>query len=205
MDGNSEQPARKTRTPRRRLRRWLGLLGLLILAGGGVLTTIQCVSCMQFDSDWDDPPESIQQNLQAAGQQGQRDLLVGRWEGAWESTVERPMADGGNLKAIITKTDENTYHAQFKATYWKVMTYTAPVDLTVVKGPEKWTFTGQADLGIYGDFTYDGWSDGTTLFCNYSAETDTGKYELKRLAEAPAAEDSAAEDSASGAEAPDNL
>jgi hypothetical protein len=144
------------------------MLLLLLLGAVGIgLGAYQCISCGAFQDKWKQAPDPEQD-----------DLMVGRWQGIWKSAGEM---GSGELKAVITHVKDDTYHAEFHATYWGFMSYTAPVDLQVDKQPGKWTFTGQADLGIYGDFTYEGWSDGKTLYSTYSAETDTGAYRVQRV------------------------
>ena len=106
--------------------------------------------------------------------------MVGRWEGRWQS---QGGMGGDTLKAVITKVDDDTYHVDFQAKYWKVFTFDAPVDLKVVKAPGKWTFTGSADLGIYGDYTYEGWCDGKVFYSTYTSDADHGEYRMERVAE----------------------
>ncbi len=167
MAGKSENPNRADAGTRPRRRRW-GLLALLGLGAVGVAWgTLQCISCGEFEQKWDQAPAP-----------GKADLMTGRWQGRWRSAGEM---GSGDLKAVISHVKDNVYHAEFQATYWGFMSFTAPVDLQIEKQPGKWTFTGQADLGIYGEFTYEGWSDGRTLYSTYSADTDTGEYRLDRV------------------------
>ena len=118
------------------------------------------------------------------------ELLEGRWEGTWSSQARD---DRGKLRCIITKLSDDKYHAEFLATYARILTFKQPVDLSVQKkdGPGRWAFKGQSDLGWLagGVYTYEGHVTGQEFLSTYTASADHGEFRLTRVstttAEAP--------------------
>ena len=135
-----------------------------------VLTLLLC-GCSQFERDWRSPallkpPEN-------------NDPFVGRWKGYWKSV---PSGHSGSLRSIVTKTDDDTCRAQFKASWALLLKfgYTAEMHVTQEGGVAH--FTGEADLGKMagGVYRYDGHADGTTFYCNYRSGADHGYFKLTR-------------------------
>jgi hypothetical protein len=135
-------------------------------------------SCSTFERRW------VQAAKQAAPQ---RDLLHGRWEGTWRSDGDM---GGGRLRCIARKLTDDRYEAKFHATYAFDLPFESTVVLTVRKGPKRWRFEGEADLGFFagGVYRYKGSSDGQRFFSTYRAKLDEGVFEMRRVAtELPAA------------------
>ena len=112
--------------------------------------------------------------------------IAGRWEGTWKSDAN---GHGGGLRCIISEVRNDSFKADFKASYgWLfTFTYTAAMHVTAgeatpASGPAYIYFKGEEDLGWLagGKYHYDGKIGPTALFCNYKADGDNGTFQLTR-------------------------
>src|SRR3954465_1317219 len=92
--------------------------------------------CSGFESAWRSPalvhpPES-------------GDPFEGRWKGSWKSV---PSGHSGGLRCIVTKLDDRTYRAQFKASWALLLKFGYTADMAVERHDNAAHFTGAADLG----------------------------------------------------------
>jgi len=153
-----------------RIAKWM-ILWLVIIGVGLLLLNWAC--CSDFSKKW-------KEGLSDTHEESQRDLIVGRWVGTWQSETGK---GDGSLKCKIISTGDDKYDASFEAVFWGVFKFDAEVELTVTKGKDRWEFTGQKDLGFLqgGVYTYEGYSDGKEFYCTYTADVDHGYYRLNRL------------------------
>jgi hypothetical protein len=108
------------------------------------------------------------------------DLLVGKWEGTWKSSVNDL---DGKLTCTIHKTLDGKYAAAFSATYAVILTHKSNVVLTAEPDGARWKFKGEKDLGFFsgGVYTYDGTSDGTDFVSTYDSKYEKGTFTMKRI------------------------
>ena len=143
--------------------RSVGLLALLICG-------FFVVGCSTFDHDWD----------AAAGVRpvSQSDIS-GRWQGTWSSNAN---SHSGDLRCLITRTDDKTFHARYAATYASILHFNYEMDLTAEREGEFMRFAGQADLGAMagGIYHYEGHANATDFFANYKSDGDYGRFVMKR-------------------------
>ena len=107
------------------------------------------------------------------------DSIEGAWTGSWLSDHN---AHTGGLRAIITRRNEDTYHARFHATYMRVLSFGQAVDLVVKKDGTNFTFSGSEDLGKAhgGSYSYKGNSPPDAFFSKYDCAIDHGTFQMKR-------------------------
>ncbi|MBM79770.1 MAG: hypothetical protein CMJ78_04165 [Planctomycetaceae bacterium] len=136
----------------------VALLACLVLSG-----------CCSFEREW--------RNCQSYAQDS--DGLAGCWEGTWLSDYN---GHNGRLRAVITKQDEHTYHANFKATYWGFIPFQFDLPMHVQEHEDGTSFEGTIDLGLLagGDFSYSGQADATQFSANYQAAKDYGTFIMTR-------------------------
>src|SRR6185503_1791788 len=77
-----------------------------ILATCGLAIATATTGCSTFNRDW---------------KRGSADVALahdidGRWEGSWLSENN---GHQGRLRCLVTRLDDRSYRARFKATYWK--------------------------------------------------------------------------------------
>lgn len=136
------------------------LLGALPFISGG---------CTSFDHDWQ---KSARENPSPKD-------LQGRWQGTWISEVN---GHTDSLRCVITKKEEGVYKARFLARYHKVLSFGYTVTLKVQTATNKYTFSGDADLGWLkgGVYHYEGHATGTNYFSTYSCKYDHGTFQMGR-------------------------
>ena len=149
----------RTVTPLNRAAPWAAAVVAALLCG-----------CSKFESQWRSPA------MLHASDGG--DPLEGRWKGSWKSTS----GHSGGLRAIITKVDDDTYHASFRASYALMLKFEYAFDMEVEKREDGAHFTGSADLGKMagGAYHYDGHADGKRFYSTYRAASDHGHFNLAR-------------------------
>ena len=116
---------------------------------------------------------------------GQRDLLVGRWEGKWASDSR---GEDGKLKCGIRTTDSGEHFATFVSKYaGGLLTHTSKdVALRITARRDgRWEFEGRKDLGlIYGGmYTYKGYVTPDAFEATYDSRFDKGTFSLQRAAD----------------------
>jgi len=138
------------------------LLPLLIL--------LPLTGCSTFDRDY----QKALKNPPPAG-------IEGPWDGRWQS--QNGHGDGA-LRALVTRTAPDTYHARFRATYKGVLSADEDVDLHVTSTPTATPIraAGSADLGSLkgGVYQYDATITPTTLDATYRSDSDHGTFNLTR-------------------------
>ena len=106
------------------------------------------------------------------------DSIEGPWDGTWQSHAGH---GGHRLRALVTKTAPDTYHARFRAKFWLLFEADQHTDLKVTAAAPIQA-TGQQDLGTLagGVYTYDATLTPTTLDATYSSKYDHGVFNLAR-------------------------
>src|SRR5947209_8777115 len=77
-----------------------------------VLTSLSLlVGCSSYESKW---KEAATRPISAAS-------IEGRWEGTWQSDANHHT---GGLRCILTRNgNDDAYHADYHATYWKIFSF----------------------------------------------------------------------------------
>ncbi len=134
-----------------------------------LLALITC-GCSSFNREW----RQAEKTPVALGS------LAGRWEGHWLSDVN---GHNGNLRCLITRSNEHEYAARFRATYWRVLRFSYTVPLQVEPHDGGWRLRGEADLGrtAGGVYRYAGTATPTNFHSTYDSKYDHGIFEMKRL------------------------
>ena len=155
----------------RRCNRLVVLTGLSLLCG-----------CCSFENKWkaaaaqESTATTTTTTSASAG-------IEGRWEGTWQSDGNK---HSGGLRCIVTKTGDDAYAAEYKATYWGIFRFGYAMPLTIKQRDDssagKTAFAGEADLGWLagGVYRYDGTADGTDFLCKYDSKYDVGTFTMKR-------------------------
>lgn len=138
-------------------------VGLLLMAG-----------CSRFNREW----------KQAAKAPTSTNDIAGRWEGRWISD-----ANGHNdvLRCIITRVDDQSYDANFRAAYkkWITVHFGYTVRLQGTNTANEFKFRGSEDLGVLagGVYIYEGRANATNFFSTYKSKYDWGTFQMKRPVE----------------------
>jgi hypothetical protein len=106
--------------------------------------------------------------------------LDGRWEGYWLS--ERN-GHHGRLQCLVSRLEDGSYRARFKATYWKCFRFGYAVNLSVAREPTgAFNFQGEADLGWWGGgvYHYNGHATPGDFVSTYKSEYDHGTFRMAR-------------------------
>jgi hypothetical protein len=126
--------------------------------------------CSSFNHDW----KAAAQKPAPAGD------ISGAWDGQWLSDVN---GHHGRLRCILTKKNEATYDAHFKARFWKIFnaSYTIPLELKPGTNGN-YRLEGDRDLGKLagGVYRYDGEATPTLFRSQYTNKYDHGTFEMKR-------------------------
>ncbi|QNN22281.1 hypothetical protein HED60_08355 [Planctomycetales bacterium ZRK34] len=139
------------------------------------LAALVCVvgllgGCSSFERDWEVAGESPTPT----------DAITGRWTGTWQSDVNQHT---GELRAIITPIDKDTYQARYHATWggWLSGEYTTDLQVTGRDGGRV-QFESSKDLGwLYGGvYHMTGHATPTEFISHYKSEHDHGTYTLNR-------------------------
>jgi hypothetical protein len=149
------------------LTRWVGLIGLVLVAGG----------CSSFKQDYEAA-------VAARAFDATADSVTGPWEGQW---ISQNGHGGGKLMAILTRRSPETIHARFRSTYAWILHGEDEVDFDVWSAGDL-KASGQADLGFMkgGVYQYDATITPTTIDATYRSKFDHGTWHLSRpVATAP--------------------
>ncbi len=125
--------------------------------------------CSTFNSEW----------RAAAKQPPSSGSIEGAWDGSWKSNHN---GHNGSLRAIITKLDDNTYEARFRAKYMKILSFSQVTRLTSTITDSVHEFEGQNDLGkAYGGiYYYEGNATPDRFFSTYKCSIDHGTFQMTR-------------------------
>jgi hypothetical protein len=145
------------------------------ISSAAVCLVLFFTSCTNFDNAW----------RKAATRKPSHDLS-GRWEGRWISSRN---GHNGALRTVITPEGANKFHALFHATYGSVLTFTYPVTFETTQHGERIDFHGESNLPSWagGRYTSNGHATRTDFTAIYKSKYDDGRFEMKRVAEQPAA------------------
>lgn len=127
--------------------------------------------CCSFERNW-----GCCQNYAHPGND-----LAGCWEGNWHSDMN---GHEGRLRAIITKQDEGSYHAHFKASFAVIIPFEFEIPITTADDGGIQAFESSADLGWLagGVYSYSGQAGECEFFARYCAENgDHGTFTMRRL------------------------
>ena len=138
----------------------LALLGVLPFISGG---------CTSFDHDWQ---KSARDNPAPSD-------LQGRWTGTWVSEVN---GHTDSLRCVVTKKEDGNYKARFLARYHKILSFGYTVTLKVQTTNNKFTFSGDANLGWLkgGLYHYEGHATTTNYSSTYRCKYDHGTFQMGR-------------------------
>lgn len=121
-------------------------------------------NCREFHERWE-------RAVRAAGREG------GRWEGEWlsEATGHR-----GPLRCVIEIVDEHRWRATFHAGYAGVFRACYSTELAVAQSGDRWTFSGESDIGWLagGVYHYEGESTTSAFTARYRSKYDHGEFRL---------------------------
>ena len=136
---------------------------------GIALAILMLGGCSSFNRDW----------KQAAVQTPPADDFSGRWEGSWQSEAN---GHNGELRCLVTKVNDSTYDARYRAKYKKILSFGYTVPLRVQKVGETYKFSGEADLGKLagGVYRYDGIASPTNFTSTYASKYDHGYFRMAR-------------------------
>jgi hypothetical protein len=141
-----------------------------ILATCGLTLAMAATGCSTFNSDW----------KRASATTATAHDIDGRWEGSWLS--DRNGHHGG-LRCLVSRLDDRSYRARFKATYWKFLRFSYTVNLQATREPSGlFNFQGEANLGWWGGgvYHYDGHATPTNFFSTYRSKYDHGTFRMAR-------------------------
>lgn len=149
------------------MRRWIMLAGAMM---AGVLVGM-LTGCSGFDRRWE----------HAAASPPPADDITGRWIGAWRSNHND---DTGQLRAIVSRNDDGSYHVDYHATYGTLLTLTFSYALDMQPTQDEggvWRFAGESDLGVFGGYRHDGYATPAEFAADYEASAgDHGTYRMTR-------------------------
>jgi hypothetical protein len=147
----------------------MGALKLMIRLS--LLLLVPAAGCSSFNRDWRAAGAAI-----APGSG-----MAGRWSGTWQSAVN---GHQGQLRAILTPIDEDSFHARFRARFWGIMAYNYRLELEVQPtAPGQWNFEGDADLGWLagGTFRCQGTASADDMQATFDSKRDHGTFTLSRI------------------------
>jgi hypothetical protein len=77
--------------------------------------------------------------------------------------------------------DAHRYEFRFRASYWKILRfgYTAELAVAPTAGGTN-TFRGEADLGIWGTFRFEGHATAHHFQSRYETSYENGRFEMQR-------------------------
>jgi hypothetical protein len=125
-------------------------------------------NCRDFEDRWN--------GAAALGPEG----VSGRWEGEWVSAVT---GHHGRLRCVVNPVAPALWRMYFRGEYSRFFRACYGTDFTVVKGPDRWTFSGASDLGVLagGAYAYEGHATLGALICSYRSARDHGEFRLTRV------------------------
>ena len=129
-------------------------------------------NCRDFQERWNEAA--------ALGPEG----ISGRWEGEWVSAVT---GHRGRLGCVVNPVAPSLWRMHFRGEYSGFFRACYSTDFTVIWREDRWTFSGQSDLGLLagGAYAYEGQATLETLVCSYQSARDHGEFRLKRAPMSP--------------------
>ncbi len=108
-----------------------------------------------------------------------KDSITGPWVGSWQSDKN---SHHGELRGIITKLEGDVYQTRFKATFWKMFTYTSEAEFVMQPHNDGFEFFGTKKLGWLagGEYTYEGRVGPEKFFSTYKNKWDHGTFQMER-------------------------
>lgn len=106
--------------------------------------------------------------------------MAGRWEGEWVSAAT---GHRGPLRCVMTVETPERWTGCFRGGYARIFRACYGATLhTAVLGPDRYTFSGQADLGwaAGGVYEFDGQGGHQELVFRYRSRLDRGEFRLRR-------------------------
>jgi hypothetical protein len=124
--------------------------------------------CSSFEREW--------RRLETEPLRSGAHPIEGRWEGTWRSDAS---GHSGGLRAIVLRTEdpgefEVRYHATWGCCFW----YTYTLHMRARREADRWRFTGEAELGWFGLYRYEGEADWGSFRSYYRSGSDHGVFEL---------------------------
>ncbi|HSI35164.1 MAG: hypothetical protein ACAI43_27295 [Phycisphaerae bacterium] len=128
--------------------------------------------CSGFDATYE---KALAQGAPAGG-------IEGAWDGTWTSHGGH---GGGRLRAVIVRAGPDSYHAWFRASFWKILEASQEVDLKVQGTPAAGAevrMAGEEDLGwLYGGvYKYEATATPGKFEATYTSKYDRGVFEMAR-------------------------
>ena len=111
--------------------------------------------------------------------------IAGPWTGQWRSSVN---GHQGELRALFTPVNEETFHARFRARFWGIMSYSYSLELTAEPvSPGQWRIQGESDLGWLagGVFRCRGMASASFMQATFDSKRDRGTFILSRPTSEP--------------------
>lgn len=110
--------------------------------------------------------------------------IEGPWIGSWLSDKN---GHNGELRGIITKLDDDRYETRFKATFWKIFTYTSEAEFEMQPHNDGFEFFGAKKLGWLagGEYTYEGRVNPERFYSTYKNKWDHGTFQMERPSARP--------------------
>jgi len=145
---------------------WMGRLGRPVV---WLILLVALTGCSSFNRDY--------KKALLAG--APRNSIEGPWVGTWLSGKN---GHHGELRGIITQRDDQMYHTRFKATFWKIFTYTSEADFEMQPHNDGYEFFGTKKLGWLagGEYTYEGRVNPERFYSTYQNKWDQGTFEMER-------------------------
>lgn len=135
-----------------------------------LLTPLVLSACTNFEAEWD--RRLLTKPL---------DGFDGCWKGQWRSDVN---GHDGDLRAIVTRSGDSDYSIRYHALYGPkalpIPFHHALDSVKVEREGEVFNVTGTADLGLFGNYSYDGQCSADIYKSSYISEYDRGIFDLER-------------------------
>jgi hypothetical protein len=125
-------------------------------------------NCREFRDRWD---------RAASGGAGD---LTGRWEGEW---ISGATGHRGPLRCVLERIDDSGWRATFRGGYAGVFRACYSTILTMRRDGERWTFSGESDIGWLagGVYSSEGEASANELVARYRSRYDQGEFRLRRV------------------------
>lgn len=106
--------------------------------------------------------------------------LQGCWAGTWRSGDCRKQ---GPIRCVVTRIAPATYVASFCVRGFGRFPFSRDVQFRAVEQRSRFEIEGAADLGLLGGGVhhFEGKATLDELWCSYTARSDSGKLEMKRM------------------------